>query len=120
MAASGVYGLVLNYLPDAPASYYRLASLVVGKPGTMTITESVVSGRPLITLKSRGMAPVQRGNEAWLLEHGLGLVVEPAGLGPAVRCVLSDDDRYHRRAIEQASRGVFEAAEIVASLAADG
>jgi glycosyl transferase family 28 len=115
--AAPVPKLVLGFSPESPVRYYQLASFVVGKPGTMTITESLVVGRPLIALQARGMAPVQRGNEAWLETSGVGRVVAGLnGLDQAVRDVLREREQYHQRIARQPpSRGVFEAAERIAA-----
>jgi UDP-N-acetylglucosamine:LPS N-acetylglucosamine transferase len=110
--------LVLGYTPESPVIYHQLATFVVGKPGTMTITESLVAGRPLIAPEADGMAPVQRGNQAWLQASGVGLVAPGlAGLEPAVREVLAHREQFHQRIARLRSRGVFEAAESIVTLA---
>ena len=51
--------LVLSYSKETPIRYHRLINFVIGKPGSMTITEAVVTRTPLIVIQSRGMQPVQ-------------------------------------------------------------
>lgn len=110
--------LVLAYAPQPPVLYHHLADVVVGKPGTMTITEAMVTRTPLVALKSRGMAPVQRGNERWLTERGVGLVAPTVGdVGAAVERIVARPNAYQEAATRSAGRGVFEAAAIVAALA---
>jgi processive 1,2-diacylglycerol beta-glucosyltransferase len=105
--------LVLGYKQDTPIRYYQLADFVIGKPGTMTITEALVAQKPLIAIKSRGMRPVQAGNERWLQQHGLGVVVPPASdIDQTLDRVLSDHS-YGHRAARARHNGVFAAAELI-------
>jgi len=105
--------LVLSYERDTPICYYQLADFVIGKPGTMTITEALVAQKPLIAIKSRGMRPVQAGNERWLQERGVGVVVRQASdIDQAVDRVLGDR-AYGRRAARARHNGVFAAAELI-------
>ena len=101
--------LVLDYLPDTPVEYCRLADFTIGKPGTMTIFESLVCGAPVLAIESTGMAPLQRGNERWLERSGAGLVVRRLGALPqAVNRVLSHSTEFKAAAERHAGRGVFE------------
>ena len=105
--------LVLGYQRDTPIRYYQLADFVIGKPGTMTITEALVAQKPLIAIKSRGMRPVQAGNERWLQKRGLGVVVPQASdIAQTVDRVLSDH-AYSNRAARAHHNGVFAAAELI-------
>ena len=105
--------LVLGYQRDTPIRYYQLADFVIGKPGTMTITEALVAQKPLLAIKSRGMRPVQAGNERWLQKRGLGVVVPHASdIAQAVDRVLSDH-AYGHRAARAYHNGVFAAAEVI-------
>lgn len=107
---------VLGYLPQSPTHLLRLADAMVGKPGSMTITEAVVLGRPLVALRAGGLRPVQRGNEEWLEARGVGRIAEsPSAVGRILREVLADEG-YRRRAEGEHHRGVFEAARIIADL----
>ncbi|MGH9849847.1 MAG: glycosyltransferase [Blastocatellia bacterium] len=109
--------LELSYTKETPIYYQRLAQFIIGKPGSMTITEALIAGKPVIAIKSRGMSPVQRGNEEWVREHGIGIIV--AGLDElpaAVNDVLTSDG-YRRNAEREFHRGVFEAAEYICALA---
>ena len=113
--------LVLDYLPDTPVGYQRLADAVIGKPGTMTIFEALACGAPLLALKSSGMAPLQRGNERWLAGSGAGLVVDRVrDLPAALDHVLGHSAAFKAAAARHAGRGVFEAVEAIDSLLAGG
>jgi hypothetical protein len=109
--------VVLDYLQDTPVEYYRLADFTIGKPGTMTIYESLVSGAPVLAIKSTGMASLQRGNERWLERSGAGLVVQrPNDLPRAVDYVLGHLPEFTAAAERHAGRGVFEAAGAICGL----
>lgn len=108
--------LVLSYSKETPIYYHRLADFVIGKPGSMTITEALVTRTPLIAIKSRGMRPVQRGNEEWLRSRGVGRIVDQMDdLAPAVRDIVTSR-RYRQNAKREFHRGVFDAADLVCSL----
>lgn len=108
---------VLDFVDD-PLAYRRLADVLIGKPGTMTIGEAVVEGRPLIAVRTPGMARVQRGNERWVAETGVGEVVDAAaGVPAALRRILAERGRYEARMRAERSQGVFAAAEILPDLA---
>ena len=81
---------VLGFSPEPPNYYYHLADAIIGKPGTMTITEAVVSGSPVVVVKSTGMHPVQSGNEQWVKQRGVGAIAATAADVPdAVDRVLA-------------------------------
>jgi processive 1,2-diacylglycerol beta-glucosyltransferase len=102
---------VLRYTPEPPHFYYHIADFVLGKPGAMTITEALVTRKPIVFLKSRGMAPVQRGNETWVLKHGTGVAANGIGqLLPAIRQVMGSRE-YAENANRHGHHGVFSAVE---------
>lgn len=113
--------LALGYSKETPIYYQRLADFVVGKPGSMTITEALASKIPLIAVKSRGMQPVQRENERWLHSSGVGRLVDrrrlDRELAPAVREILASS-RYRENAERKFHRGVFDAADLILRLSA--
>jgi UDP-N-acetylglucosamine:LPS N-acetylglucosamine transferase len=67
--------LAVSYTQETPIYYQRLADFIIGKPGSMTITAALIARKPVIAIKSRGMSPVQRGNEEWVREHKVGIIV---------------------------------------------
>ncbi len=109
--------LVLGYTAETPVKYLQLADFIIGKPGGMTMTESLVLQKPLIAIRSKSLAPVQRGHEDWIERHGTGIVIEsPAELASAIKLALSSE-QYRQNAAREFHRGVFEAAEILCGLA---
>lgn len=65
---------VFSYLPEAPTAYLHLVDLVLGKPGAMTLAEAQLAEKPLFALKSTGLRLVQKGNEKYIEEQGIGKV----------------------------------------------
>jgi glycosyl transferase family 28 len=109
--------LVLGYSKQTPIYYHRLADFVIGKPGSMTITEALVTRLPLIVIKSRGMWPVQRANEEWVEKRGVGLIVDRMDtLEQAVTETIASR-RYRQNAEREFHRGVFGAADLIWLLA---
>lgn len=103
--------VVLRYAPEPPHFYHHIADFILGKPGAMTITEALITRKPIVFLKSRGMAPVQRGNEAWVLKHGIGVAANGVRqLIPAIRQVIGSR-AYSENANSYTHNGVFNAAE---------
>ncbi|MFO0602912.1 MAG: hypothetical protein U0324_07040 [Polyangiales bacterium] len=97
----------LGFTEEPPAAWYGLADVVVGKPGSMTLTEAIVMRKPLVALRSGTLAVVQRGNEEWIERAGVGAVVELDGLADAVRrlhgsaAVRAAIDRHWHRGVEE-------------------
>jgi hypothetical protein len=111
--------LVLGFMPEPPARYYHLADIVVGKPGSMTITEALITRTALLAVESGSLALVQRGNEAWLQRSGVGEVIRVPDLPDAVDRALGSGAR--RAQIEREwHRGVFDMAEVIARVARGG
>ncbi len=116
--ASGMPTAVLGFV-ERPLDYRRLCDVLIGKPGTMTIGEAVAEGRVLIAVRTPGMAPVQRGNERWVAETGVGEVVDgPAGVPAALQRILTGPERYRERMAARRTRGVFEIADLLPTLGA--
>ncbi|GAB3504661.1 glycosyltransferase [Spirosoma knui] len=108
--------LVLDYSPQTPIHYLHLADFAIGKPGAMTITEALITKTPLIALKSRGMRPVQRGNEIWLVKQGVGILANGVEqIIPAIQQVLASPV-YAQRAAHESHQAVFEAADLLGTL----
>jgi UDP-N-acetylglucosamine:LPS N-acetylglucosamine transferase len=99
---------VFSYLPETPINYLHLADFAIGKPGAMTITEALVTRTPLIALKSKGMSPVQRGNEDWMEHTKTGIVAPtPEKAAQAVAEILNNPvyqqniEKYYHRSIHE-------------------
>lgn len=108
---------VLGYTEETPIHYQRLADVVVGKPGTLTITEALIARRPLVLLESTGMKPVQRGNETWASERGIAVVARGVAAIPAAIARVLAEVSYRSAAEQARHRGIFDAAERIAHLA---
>jgi hypothetical protein len=62
------------------------------------------------------MSPVQRGNEEWVKERGVGIIVPNLEELPiAIEKVMTSPD-YRIHAVAEMHRGVFEAVDFVCSL----
>jgi UDP-N-acetylglucosamine:LPS N-acetylglucosamine transferase len=103
---------VLGYMVEAPAYYYHLADILIGKPGSMTITEAIITHTPIVAIEAQTLALVQRGNEAWLRQSGVGEVAKLESLQKVIERILSS--KAIQTKIEgEWHRGVFEIAEII-------
>lgn len=70
--------------------YLRAADVVVGKPGGITVAESLACGRPLLATRSLGG---QEGfNVNFLETHGVGALVSDDELPTRVQGLLADRD----------------------------
>ena len=79
---------VVGFERDMPARMAE-AHVVVGKPGGLTVSESLAAGRPMILV---GTCPGQEAsNEAWLLANAAARASRPSGVGPAVAALRSGD-----------------------------
>ncbi|GAB3713165.1 glycosyltransferase [Spirosoma flavus] len=108
--------LVFGYLKETPIHYLHLADFAIGKPGAMTITEALITQTPLIAIKSRGMRPVQRGNESWLTDHQTGILVDDAKqIVPAIKEILHSAT-YRQRAAAETHQAVFEVVDFLGTL----
>jgi processive 1,2-diacylglycerol beta-glucosyltransferase len=111
--------LVLTYTDEPPHYYHHIVDFVIGKPGSMTLTEALITCKPFIFLKSSGMSPVQRGNENWILRHGTGAAANGVkNIALVVKQVLSSRT-YQDNAEKHRHDGVFKTAESVCDLVED-
>jgi hypothetical protein len=107
---------VLGYLPETPIHYLHLADFAIGKPGSMTITEALITGTPLIIFQSRGMSPVQHGNEDWVRANQVGIMIKyPEQIGDAISTLLATP-KYADNAQNQYHHAVFEVANLICDL----
>lgn len=99
---------VYTYLPKTPLRHLHLADFAIGKPGAMTITESLITQTPLIVQKSKGMQPIQKANEEWLKQAKTGIVAStPETIAAAVNEIVNNPvfkeqmDEHHHQALYQ-------------------
>lgn len=109
---------------DSPEDYYRAADLVVGKPGGVTLAETMALARPFIIYSP--LPGQEERNTAFLCRHKLAQAAASAQeLGPLVRKYLASP-----HLLAQASRTLGEharphaardiAAKIIQSLTGNG
>jgi processive 1,2-diacylglycerol beta-glucosyltransferase len=108
--------VVLGFGQQPPALYYHLADVMIGKPGSMTITEAIVTRTPLLALKSQSLAFVQRGNEDWIRQSGIGEVITLDTLPMAVTRALTCHD-MRQQIDKQWHQSVFDIAQRIQALA---
>lgn len=99
---------VYTYLPKTPLRHLHLADFAIGKPGAMTITESLITQTPLIVQKSKGMQPIQKANEEWLKQAKTGIVAStPETIAAAINEIVNNPvfkeqmDEHHHQALYQ-------------------
>jgi len=85
---------------DSPAAYYAAADLVVGKPGGVTLAETMAMAKPFIIYSP--LPGQEERNTSFLYRHRLAeTAASPLELGPMVRRYLASPDT-----LVQASRGL--------------
>jgi UDP-N-acetylglucosamine:LPS N-acetylglucosamine transferase len=102
---------------DRMPSLLRAADVVVGKPGGLTVAESLACGRYLLAINSPGG---QEGfNVRFLARHGAGALVHKEDVGERLRALLADPGKLHRLQAHVASLGGRDGAMQIAALALD-
>jgi processive 1,2-diacylglycerol beta-glucosyltransferase len=80
--------LVVRGWTDRMADWISAADIVVGKPGGLTLAESLACGRPLLAIRSPGG---QEGfNVRFMASERVGAALPEAELGLRVRTLLAD------------------------------
>ncbi|WP_158085497.1 glycosyltransferase [Niastella vici] len=106
---------VYYYLPQTPVQYLQLADFAIGKPGAMTITESLITRTPLIVQKSKNA--LHKGNEAWLTKTRTGIVsATPAGIAARVNEIISNPSYKEQLAIHH-HQAIYEIAALIEQIA---
>lgn len=105
-----------KFTPGPPVDAHRVADFLIGKPGTMTLNEALMTRTSLVFIKSRGLHAVQGANEEWVIENGIGVGCESPGVvDQAVNKVLNDSTMSEH--IERAQhRGIFDAVEYITKM----
>lgn len=99
---------VLGFTDDV-RRYMDVADFFVGKPGPGALSEALHCGLPVITFRNAWTMPQERYNTQWVVEQGVGLVVDsPRKLPDAVGELLADLGTYRSRASRMRNRAVFE------------
>ena len=108
--------LVLGYQKETPVHFFKISDIVIGKPGAMTITECLIAKKPSLFIKSTGLDFVQRGNENWVEEHKVGIIVRDLKELPSLISDMLTNKVYRENAENNFHRGVFDAAEKIIAL----
>ncbi len=105
--------VALEFNTTPPVTVHRIAQFLIGKPGTMTLTEALITETPLIFVKSRELNVVHGGNEAWILDQGIGVMVDdPDSVDVAVQRVLECREIRERIAANRHT-GIFDALDAI-------
>jgi processive 1,2-diacylglycerol beta-glucosyltransferase len=86
-AEAGVAAEVVGFEREMPR---RLAAahVLVGKPGGLTVSESLAAGRPMVLV---GACPGQETmNQAFLIEQGAAVAAEPASAGRVIAALRAE------------------------------
>jgi processive 1,2-diacylglycerol beta-glucosyltransferase len=96
-------------------AWLRAADVVVGKPGGLTVAESLACGRYMLAIHGPGG---QEGfNVRFLEEHGAGALVRNEQLGERLRALLADPVRLGALQARAAALGRHDGARRIADLA---
>lgn len=80
-AEAGVSAEIVGFERDM-ARRMAAAHVVVGKPGGLTVSESLAAGRPMLLV---GACPGQETmNQSWLVEQGAAVACDPSSAGRAI------------------------------------
>lgn len=97
--------------------YMHLADFFIGKPGPGSISEAVAMGLPVIVERNAWTLPQERYNADWVLEKGVGMVVDHfRDISTAVLTLLRDLSRYQAAAKAIENRAVFEIPEMLETI----
>jgi UDP-N-acetylglucosamine:LPS N-acetylglucosamine transferase len=117
LASSCSDRLVICEWTDCMPSWLRASDLVVGKPGGLTVAESLACGRFLLAVRSPGG---QEGfNVRFLEHHGVGAMVRDEELGERLQALLADPVELHALQARAAALGRSDGAARIAALAFD-
>lgn len=95
----------------------RAADVVVGKPGGLTVAESLACGRYLLAINSPGG---QEGfNVRFLARHGAGALIRKDEVGERLRTLFADRGHFRGLQAHVASLGGRDGAMQIAALALD-
>jgi len=112
--------VVVEFTADVQR-WMRLGDFLIGKPGPGSISEAVQCGLPVIVTRNRATMPQERYNTDWVLERGVGVVLERfRGVGAAVDEVVTRLPELRAAVARVHNRAVFEVADLLLEIAAHG
>lgn len=108
--------VVVGYTQDV-AHYLRLSDFFIGKPGPGSLSEALHCGLPVIVTRNAWTMPQERYNTDWVLEQGVGLVLDsftaiPSAVAELRRQLPGLLDRVRRLD----NRALFEIPQILAGI----
>lgn len=105
--------VVVEFTPDV-RSYMALGDFFIGKPGPGSLTEAVLMGLPVVTVRNAFTMPQERYNTDWARENGLGLVLRGWNNVGSVPSILESElPALRTRVAAYRNRAVFEVPEIL-------
>lgn len=108
---------VFSYLKETPLYYLHLSDFAIGKPGAMTITEALITKTPQIALQSTGMRPVQKGNENWIHQSGVGLVApKVTDIVFCLKKIIKEEETFKQKIKENVHQGIFKCADVISKI----
>ena len=109
---------VIEFTPEV-RRHLQLGDFLIGKPGPASLSEAVHLGLPVVTTRNAWTMPQERYNAEWVLDNGLGLVVNSTRvLAPAVTELLARLESFKARVRSVRNRAVFEVPDILAGILA--
>lgn len=106
---------VVGFTHEVP-KYMQISDFFVGKPGPGSISEAVAMHLPVMIERNAWTLPQERYNADWVLERGVGVVVNHFNeVGAAVEQMLEPAAlaRYKQNVSRIENRAVFEIPEIL-------
>jgi len=111
---------VVGFTTDVPY-YMQLADFFIGKPGPGSLSEAVQMNLPVIVACNAWTMPQERYNAVWVRDNGVGMVLPSfRAIGPAVRELVADLERYREATRRLHNRAAFEIPDILARLLSRG
>ena len=110
--------VVVGFTPDV-RGYMALGDFFVGKPGPGSLSEAVLMGLPVVTVRNAFTMPQERYNTDWVREHQLGIVLRGWNRIGSVPATLARElPALRARVAAVRNRAVFEVPEILARILA--
>jgi 1,2-diacylglycerol 3-beta-galactosyltransferase len=111
---------IVGFTQEVPF-YMRLSDFFIGKPGPGSISEAVAMQLPVIIERNAWTLPQERYNADWVLERGVGVVVNHFDeIAAAVERLLEPAAlaRYKANVARVHNRAVFEIPDLLATIMA--
>jgi hypothetical protein len=94
--------------------FMQLSDFFIGKPGPGSISEAIHQGLPVIVVRNAWTMPQERYNTDWVLENGVGVVLDSfKTIRDGVMQVTHDIARYRAAVRCIHNRAVFEIPDIL-------